>query len=183
MPTNKEYVASVIDGLMDHFGDQLVFDIFLETWEPLESIRDAVDAKIDKRDYKKRRNRIRYNRRDIILALDENKCQYCGKYVEGKEAEIDHILPLEKGGNEELENQVTSCTRDNKGMGTSIKSINPRNIEARRRVLIESGAFGDVTYEEFKEQFEGKGKVRGRDRFKRTDGSGDGESSTGDGEG
>jgi hypothetical protein len=165
MQSNKEYVAAMIDLLMDHFGDQVVFEVLLDTWEPLESVRDAINARIDKRDYKRRRNRIRYNHRDILLAVDNNTCQYCGKKVEGKEAEIDHIIPVDGGGQDTFENMVTSCTNCNKTKGTKLKDLDPRKIEDKRRAFIKSGVFDDISYAEFKQEYERDGKVKGRDRF------------------
>ncbi len=54
----------------------------------------------------------RYNRFDI-LKRDNFTCQYCGKKPPEVELEVDHIIPLSKGGSNEEKNLTTSCERCN----------------------------------------------------------------------
>ena len=35
--------------------------------------------------------------REIILIRDDNRCQKCGKYVEGQNAHCSHVIPKSKG--------------------------------------------------------------------------------------
>ena len=59
---------------------------------------------------KQLRKRLTNAAKEKILIRDKFECQYCGS----KEfLEIDHIIPLSKGGNNEEENLVTSCHRCN----------------------------------------------------------------------
>lgn len=42
----------------------------------------------------------------IIFKRDGYKCQYCGS---NKQLTVDHIIPLSKGGTNEIDNLITSC--------------------------------------------------------------------------
>lgn len=44
--------------------------------------------------------------RAVVLERDSNTCQYCGEPAE----HIDHIIPICKGGGNELDNLVAACT-------------------------------------------------------------------------
>lgn len=47
-----------------------------------------------------------------VLKRDDYTCFYCGK--RGGILEIDHILPVSKGGNDDLSNLVTACRKCNR---------------------------------------------------------------------
>lgn len=47
--------------------------------------------------------------RDAVLSRDNNRCQYCGRGPETGSLHCDHVLPLFKGGSNELSNLVTAC--------------------------------------------------------------------------
>ena len=40
---------------------------------------------------------------------DNGHCAYCGTHVERKEATLDHVQPVSKGGKTTWENSVTAC--------------------------------------------------------------------------
>lgn len=44
-----------------------------------------------------------------IMIRDNYKCQYCGKQLNAKNATIDHVLPVSKGGKNSFLNCVCSC--------------------------------------------------------------------------
>lgn len=52
-----------------------------------------------------------------ILRRDRYKCAYCG--IDGKDAElqIDHIVPVAKGGSHHIGNLITSCRSCNQSKG------------------------------------------------------------------
>ena len=52
-----------------------------------------------------------------VLQRDEYTCQYCGAI--GKDLEIDHIIPVTKGGKTEFNNLMTSCQKCNQGKYSS----------------------------------------------------------------
>lgn len=50
-------------------------------------------------------------RRVRILTRDANTCRDCGMVVAGKDAHVDHIVPLEDGGTDADENLCCRCSR------------------------------------------------------------------------
>lgn len=61
------------------------------------------------------RKAIRKKDRFEIFKRDSFTCQYCGKSAPDVILEIDHIKPVSKGGDNELENLITSCQDCNAG--------------------------------------------------------------------
>ena len=60
-----------------------------------------------------------------ILSRDNYTCQYCGRSPRKEDdviLEIDHILPKAKGGSDDLNNLITSCSFCNQGKGDIIIS-------------------------------------------------------------
>ena len=51
--------------------------------------------------------------RQNVFERDEYTCQYCGKNFEGRDLNLDHVIPRDKGGKNSWENIVTSCIRCN----------------------------------------------------------------------
>lgn len=63
-----------------------------------------------KRKYMTKADRFR------ILKRDNYTCRYCGKNAEdGVKLEIDHVISLKDGGDNESENLITSCFNCNRG--------------------------------------------------------------------
>ena len=52
-----------------------------------------------------------------IFKRDNFKCYYCGKTKDESELEVDHVIPVSKGGNNDPSNLVTSCFKCNRGKG------------------------------------------------------------------
>lgn len=50
--------------------------------------------------------------RSQVFKRDDYTCQYCGE--RGKKLECDHVVPVSKGGGNELENLKTACRRCNR---------------------------------------------------------------------
>jgi 5-methylcytosine-specific restriction endonuclease McrA len=176
---NIEFIEQTIDNLVEKYGDADVFEAFLTTWEPLQTVRDAVDARMAKQSNKRKRNVVRYNHRDLILKADDDSCVYCGESPENPSLlEIDHIQPLEDGGDNTFENMVTSCQPCNKKKG--IRAVEDftfevlghpetyENLRIRTKKTREAhieNHYKNASYDEFKDEFERDGKVRGRSRF------------------
>lgn len=53
--------------------------------------------------------------RFAVLERDEFRCQYCGAAPKNGALEVDHIIPVSKGGETSAENLITSCEPCNKG--------------------------------------------------------------------
>lgn len=59
-----------------------------------------------------RRNPPAWTRRGL-LARDRYTCAYCGKVCSPREATVDHVLPISRGGRSSWGNTVTACFRCN----------------------------------------------------------------------
>lgn len=50
--------------------------------------------------------------REAVLARDGHTCGYCGG--QGEATQVDHIIPVSKGGSNELHNLIACCARCNR---------------------------------------------------------------------
>lgn len=57
--------------------------------------------------------KVRYE----VLKRDSFTCQYCGRMAPEVILEVDHIIPVAEGGDEEMFNLITSCRDCNRGKG------------------------------------------------------------------
>ena len=55
-----------------------------------------------------------------VFKRDNFTCQYCGRKTPEVILELEHIIPLSKGGTDELDNLTTSCFECNRGKGASL---------------------------------------------------------------
>ena len=55
-----------------------------------------------------------------VFKRDKFVCQYCGACGPDIELEIDHIIPVSRGGTDELSNLKTACWDCNRGKGDSV---------------------------------------------------------------
>jgi 5-methylcytosine-specific restriction endonuclease McrA len=54
------------------------------------------------------RREVRFTRRNIFFR-DRNRCQYCGKVFAQRDLNLDHVVPLSRGGTSGWENVVCAC--------------------------------------------------------------------------
>lgn len=70
-----------------------------------------------------------------VLKRDSFTCQYCGKSAPNVVLEIDHILPVSKGGTNAILNLVTSCYDCNRGKAgkllTDNSAINAQKLQLK----------------------------------------------------
>lgn len=61
------------------------------------------------------------------LARDGFRCQYCGAASTDEDVrlEVDHILPLSRGGSDDIDNLITACHVCNRGKGSMIHEALP----------------------------------------------------------
>ena len=57
-----------------------------------------------------------------VFKRDSFTCQYCGQSAPQVILEVDHIVPVSKGGDDELTNLITSCRDCNRGK-SNIESV------------------------------------------------------------
>jgi 5-methylcytosine-specific restriction endonuclease McrA len=62
------------------------------------------------------RREVRFTRRNIFFR-DRNRCQYCGKVFSQAELNLDHVVPLSRGGVSSWENVVCACIPCNSRKG------------------------------------------------------------------
>ena len=58
---------------------------------------------------KRKRKQLSKTLRFEVFKRDSFKCQYCGKSAPEVTLEVDHIIPVAKGGSNEIFNLITSC--------------------------------------------------------------------------
>lgn len=59
-------------------------------------------------------------RRQIVLARDNFRCVYCGEA--DAEMHIDHVVPISRGGSNEVDNLVAACAACNSSKGDKLPS-------------------------------------------------------------
>jgi 5-methylcytosine-specific restriction endonuclease McrA len=81
-------------------------------------------ARVNNQDRKDSRN-IRRSTRVKIMARDSFRCVFCGRSPDedGVKLEVDHIVPVAKGGSRHENNLQTLCYDCNRGKGAKIISI------------------------------------------------------------
>lgn len=72
------------------------------------------------------RREIKFTRKNIF-ARDSNQCQYCGRRPALKDLNLDHVIPVSRGGKTTWENIVCCCLRCNGHKGNRL----PREIDMR----------------------------------------------------
>lgn len=55
-----------------------------------------------------------------VFKRDKFTCQYCGRKTPEVILELEHIIPLSKGGSDEIDNLITSCFECNRGKGADL---------------------------------------------------------------
>lgn len=59
-----------------------------------------------------------------VFKRDNFTCRYCGKSAPDVVLEVDHIIPVSKGGTDDICNLATSCLDCNRGKGAKKLSDN-----------------------------------------------------------
>jgi 5-methylcytosine-specific restriction endonuclease McrA len=62
---------------------------------------------------------VRFTRRNIFYR-DRSRCQYCGKIFAQRDLNLDHVVPLSRGGRSEWTNVVTACLPCNSRKGNRL---------------------------------------------------------------
>lgn len=63
----------------------------------------------------KKRKPISTKHRYMIFERDNFTCQYCGAKAPNVQLEVDHIIPVSKGGSNNFDNLITACWECNRG--------------------------------------------------------------------
>lgn len=78
-----------------------------------------------------KRNRFEVFKRDGFC------CQYCGSTPPAVVLEIDHIQPVSKGGDNDIDNLVTACFDCNRGKTNNLLSELPETVKEKAELLRE----------------------------------------------
>lgn len=84
----------------------------------------------------KRKSLTKKMRMDVFKR-DHFKCQYCGNHPPAVILEVDHITPVSKGGDNNVDNLITSCFDCNRGKGAVELSVIPETVAEKAEVLKE----------------------------------------------
>lgn len=112
-------LLDVIDFVKRRTG--LTRDECVKTWEVWSAIQ-GVSQSTFRQPSELERSRSQFNSaradlRDQLLAMGDASCTYCG---DSDADTIDHVVPLSRGGGNELENLVLACRSCNTAKGTRI---------------------------------------------------------------
>lgn len=75
--------------------------------------------------------------RYCIMERDNFTCQYCGVTAREAKLEIDHMVPISKGGTNEFTNLVTACVACNRGKGNNSYNVLNRSQSGYIKKYIE----------------------------------------------
>jgi 5-methylcytosine-specific restriction endonuclease McrA len=92
------------------------FILVSDNMKRLQEIRDIIQSRI-KQSFKKpeiKRQIVTNKLKHEVWRRDNFTCQYCGKSINEIELEIDHILPISKGGESVISNLQTLCVECNR---------------------------------------------------------------------
>ncbi len=67
------------------------------------------------------RHEVRFTRKNIYFR-DRSRCQYCGRRYSTRELNLDHVIPLSRGGKSTWENVVCCCLECNGRKGSHLPS-------------------------------------------------------------
>jgi len=103
--------------------------------KPMRKYREVVNWKgevVNKPNMKQRAS-LPPGKRFEILSRDNFTCRYCGRNSNEVAIEIDHIVPIAKGGLHIDENLVAACVECNLGKGDTYIGYSPPNEGDRSR--------------------------------------------------
>jgi hypothetical protein len=90
-----------------------------------------------------------------VFKRDAFKCQYCGSVPPLVVLEVDHIIPVSKGGLDEIDNLVTSCFDCNRGKSNRELTTMPQSTLEKTQQFKEKE-------EQYKEYQKAIAKIRKR---------------------
>ena len=73
-----------------------------------------------------------------VFKRDEFTCQYCGGTPPKIILQVDHIHPVAEGGNNDIDNLITSCQPCNIGKGANVLSAVPESLKDKAQRVAES---------------------------------------------
>ena len=84
------------------------------------------------------RKPIGNSKRFEIFKRDKFTCQYCGNHPPKTILELDHIIPVSKGGGNEEDNLATSCFECNRGKAARSLNTAPKSLKDKAEQIKEA---------------------------------------------
>lgn len=72
-----------------------------------------------------------------VFKRDSFSCQYCGSIPPQVVLEVDHLIPISKGGDNAIDNLITSCFNCNRGKSATELSTLPQTTAEKAMILKE----------------------------------------------
>ena len=72
-----------------------------------------------------------------VFKRDGFKCQYCGQTPPSVTLEVDHINPVSKGGEDDINNLITSCFDCNRGKSNIELNQVPNTLQENKEIIEE----------------------------------------------
>lgn len=92
---------------------------------------------------KSQRKPISDRTRFLVLRRDGYRCQYCGRCAPDCTLELDHLVPVAKGGTNDPKNLVVACLECNRGKRTLVEL--PPHLREREDEMWEDIARNDLS--------------------------------------
>lgn len=78
-------------------------------------IKEDVDSQREPSKRGGGRRKLSDKKRFMVMERDGFKCRYCGATADEARLEVDHVVPVSKGGGDDMDNLVTACRECNSG--------------------------------------------------------------------
>lgn len=72
-----------------------------------------------------------------VFKRDGFKCQYCGITPDKEILHVDHIVPVAEGGENDMDNLITSCQPCNLGKGAKSLQLIPKSLQKKAEEIAE----------------------------------------------
>ena len=117
--TFKRWIVLQSDGgsLMKVFLEDIYCDSIIVSEFAKKENKNSQQVVYDKKEV---RDPISPKLRFDVFRRDKYVCQYCGACGPKVELEIDHIIPVSRGGTDDINNLKTSCFKCNRGKGDKV---------------------------------------------------------------
>lgn len=78
-------------------------------------IKEDVDSQHEPSKRGGGRRKLSDKKRFMVMERDGFRCRYCGAAADEARLEVDHVVPVSKGGGDDMGNLVTACRECNSG--------------------------------------------------------------------
>lgn len=83
-----------------------------------------------------KRRRLSMDERRAVYDLTGGRCAYCGEKIAFEDMQVDHVVPLRKGGADTLENMLPACRSCNHYKSTLTVEQFRKSVERMPEVLM-----------------------------------------------